>query len=976
MVEVDEVSPETGGADARRTRRPGLLRLLASQSVKARVTLLVLVIGFASTIISGVYVSYLLRVDVEEVLASQQFAASRSVAESIDRQLQDRLLALEHVASLAGLSDNREPGHLQRTLQNLPVFQDLFNGGTFITDVHGVTQASMPVSVPRLGVSYAEREWFTQAIATGRPAIGVPSVGKVMGVPGVVLAAPMRDARGNITGVVAGLINLKEPSFLDAVQSTPFAKTGDYLLVAPDHRIVITSTNRNRIMEHLAPPGVFPQIDRFVDGFEGTAVLRNPLGVEVLSSVKRIPTANWYVAVTLPTSEAFAPVKDLERRLFISTMVLSLLAGACVWWVLRRQLLPLQTAAKALSEITSRDIARTALEPLRVGRDDEIGQLLRSFNRLLQTLNRQRDELVQSELLYSSAFRMSPDAFTITDLDDARFITLNDSFTRIFGWSQEDLVGRTAADISLWRYPGDRDTMVQVLRARSRIEGLETELIARDGRSVHVQVSASVLELRGRPCVLAVVHDITARRQAERQIETLAFFDPLTSLPNRRLFLDRLSQALPEVARQGRCGALLELDLDDFKSLNDNQGHVMGDALLQAAASRLTAAVPAGTTVARVGSDEFVVLLHDLSTDCQQAMDRAVDLAHRLQEALGRDMPLGGANYHCTASAGIALFTAQDDNPADVLKRVDLALEHAKAEGRGSVRTFEPRMQSELTSRASLEEALREAIEGGQLQLYLQPQVDALGSLRGAEALVRWHRPGHGWIPPGEFIPVAERSGLIVPLGEWVLRTACQQLAAWSADPALAHLTVAVNVSSRQFRQDDFVRGVLQTLEETGADANRLVLELTESLLVDNIEGVASRMNTLGARGVSFALDDFGTGFSSLVYLQRLPLDELKIDQGFVRDIEVNANDLAIASTIVALGQGLGLRVVAEGVETPAQRDALIRAGCHHFQGYLFGRPMPVEDLEALARQHRAARAATVDQTTTGSGSSRMPKRS
>lgn len=950
MSEVDDASLEPDEAAARRPLRTGLL---ASQSVKARVTLLVLVIGWASTIVSGLYVSHLLRADVEKVLASQQFAASRSVAESIDRQLQERLLALQRVASLASMNARPEPGQLQQTLQNLPVFQDLFNGGTFITDLQGVTQASMPTSVPRLGVSYAEREWFTQAIATGRPAIGVPSIGKVMGIPGVVLAAPMRDANGRITGVVAGLINLSDPSFLDAVQATPFGQTGDYLLVAPDHRLVITSSDRRRVMERVSAPGVNPQVDRIVQGFEGTAILRNAMGVEVISSVKRIPTANWYVAVTLPTREAFAPVIELERRLFVSTLILSVLSGACVWWALRRQLTPLQTAAQALSELTSRDVARTPLKPLRVGRDDEIGQLLRSFNRLLLTLNRQRDELAQSELLYSSAFRTSPDAFSITGLDDGHFITVNDSFTRIFGWTLQDLTGRAAADIGIWRYPGDRETLVQMLRARGRIEGMETVLVARDGQPVSAQLSASVLELQGRPCILSVVHDITARKQAERQIETLAFFDPLTALPNRRLFLDRLSQVLPETARQGRCGALLQLDLDDFKSFNDNHGHLLGDTLLQTAGSRLTAALPAGTTVARVGSDEFIVLLKDLPSDGQQALDRALALAHRLQEALGCDMALGDVTYHCTASVGIALFSAQDDDPAVVLKRSHLALEHARGEGRGHVRPFEPRMLAELTSRASLELALREAIGGSQLQLYLQPQVDAQGVLRGAEALLRWYRPGDGWISPGEFIAVAEHSGLIVPLGQWVLREACQLLAAWSGDPAMAHLTLAVNVSSRQFRQDDFVRGVLQTLEETGADASRLVLELTESVLVDNIEGVASRMTALGAYGVSFALDDFGTGFSSLVYLQRLPLDELKIDQGFVRDIEVNANDLAIASTIVALGHGLGLRVVAEGVETAAQRDALIRAGCHHFQGYLFGRPMPAEDLKALARQHR-----------------------
>lgn len=951
MVEVDDASLGQKDATARRGRWPSLSRILISQSVKLRVTLLALLIGLVSTISSGLYLSYLMRVDIEKMLTAQQLAASRSLAESIDRQLKDRLLALEQVASLTRQNDLYEPAKLQQALQNLPVFQTLFNGGVFVTDIHGVIQASMPLSVPRIGVSYAEREWFTQAIATGQSAIGAPSIGKVMGIPGVVMATPMRDAKGRIVGVVAGLINLQDPSFLDVVQSNPFGKIGDYLLVAPDHRLVITSSDRNRIMERMRPLGGNPQIDRFFQGAEGTAILHNSKGVEVLSSVKRIPTANWYVAVTLPTAEAFAPVKELEQRLFITTGIMSLLAGACIWWAMRRQLMPLQTAARALSDITSRDIERTPLKPLPVGRDDEIGQLLQSFNRLLLTLNQQRDELAQSELLYSSAFRTSPDAFSISGLEDGRFITVNDSFTRILGWSQQDMEGHTAVETGIWRYPSDREAMLHVLRTHNRIEGMEAEFVARDGRAVNVQFSASLLELKGRTCILSVVHDITARKQAEHQIATLAFFDTLTGLPNRRLFLDRLSQALPELVRQGRCGALLELDLDDFKSLNDNHGHVIGDVLLRTAAARLTASVPMGTTVARLGSDEFVILLSELPADPLQAQDRALELAHRLQEALSADIELGKLHYRCSASVGITLLTAQDDDPGEVLKRGDLALEHAKTEGRNHVVLFASRMLSELTSRASMEVALREAIEGEQLQLYMQPQIDAQGVLRGAEALLRWHRADYGWIPSSEVIPVAERSDLIVPLGQWVLRAACKHLAEWATDPALAHLTLAVNVSSRQFRQDDFVRSVLQTLEETGADPNRLVLELTESLLVDNIDGVISRMTALGARGVSFALDDFGTGFSSLAYLQRLPLQELKIDQGFVRDIEVNANDLAIASTIVALGQGLGLRVVAEGVETPGQRDALIRAGCHHFQGFLFGRPMPAQEIKALVHQ-------------------------
>lgn len=945
-----------GEAGARRFRWSGLPRVLLTQSLKARVTLFTLFIGIISTVFSGLYVSYLLRVEVEEVLAAQQFATSRSLAEGIERQLQERVTALEHVALMAGLHTGPHPNHMQQMLQDLPVFQDLFNGGTFLMDTQGVAIASMPVSAQRIGVSYADRDYFAQAVATGRPVIGAPTIGRALRVPVVVMSAPVRDAMGRVTGVLAGVINLQEASFLDSVQTNSFGKTGSFLLVAPQHRVVITSSDRERVMERMLPPGANAQIDRFVAGFEGTTILRNPQGIEVISSVKRVPAAGWYVAVTLPTAEAFAPVIDLERRLFIVTTVLSLLAGVLVWWVLRRELTPLQAAAQTLSSLSSRDVAAAPVELLQVDRPDEIGQLIQSFNHLLDTLNQQRSKLEQSELLYSTAFRTSPDAITITRLDNGGFLAVNESFTRMFGWRSDELVGRTAADIGIWRRPADRAGMMQQLDARGRFEAVETEMISREGRVLSVQMSASRMQMQGVDCLLSVVHDITARRQAQQQIETLAFRDVLTGLPNRRMFMDRLVQVAADASRRGQFGALLFIDLDDFKVLNDSLGHDQGDHLLRELARRLESAVQAGDTVARLGGDEFVALIPDLGTQADSALAKAQEIAQALQQQIAQRTHLADTHYQGSASVGLALFgQSPDDSALDLLKRAELAMYHAKALGRGQVAAFSPEMQTSLTSRARLEADLRLALEEHQLELHYQPQVDTSGRIVSVEALLRWRHPQRGMVSPGEFIPAAEHSGLIVPIGHWVLRSACERLAAWSREPALAGLCISVNVSSLQFRQNDFVERVLDLLDETGAKPQLLMLELTESLLVDNIEEVTTRMARLKARGVAFSLDDFGTGFSSLIYLKRLPLDELKIDQGFVRDIEVDDNDLAIARTVIALGHSLGLRVLAEGVESPAQRETLGRLGCRHYQGYLFGRPMPAPQLEALVRDQAAA---------------------
>ena len=446
--------------------------------------------------------------------------------------------------------------------------------------------------------------------------------------------------------------------------------------------------------------------------------------------------------------------------------------------------------------------------------------------------------------------------------------------------------------------------------------------------------------------------DVTDLRRASAEIETLAFYDPLTGLPNRRLLLDRLRHATGWASRSGQLGAVLFLDLNQFKMLNDTQGHEVGDLLLQQVAERLRSSLRDSDTVARLGGDEFVVLLLDLAHDGQEAAARAQQLGEKLMHALGQPYLLGGHPYQGACSLGATLFGQGEHTAAELLKQADIAMYAAKTQARGNgLCFFDPQMQTLISQRAQLQADMRQALARQELVLHYQPQFDHSGAMVGAEALLRWQHPLRGMVSPGEFIPVAEECGLIVPIGQWVLDSACAQLARWQDVPGRTHLGVSVNVSARQFRQSDFVQQVTETLLRNRVRPQQLKFELTESLVLDNVDDTIAKMLQLRQQGVRFSVDDFGTGYSSLAYLTRLPLHELKIDQSFVRNLGQRPTDDVIVQTIIGMARNLGLNVIAEGVETQAQKDFLARHGCHLYQGYLLGRPMPVADLERLVPQ-------------------------
>jgi diguanylate cyclase (GGDEF)-like protein/PAS domain S-box-containing protein len=530
-----------------------------------------------------------------------------------------------------------------------------------------------------------------------------------------------------------------------------------------------------------------------------------------------------------------------------------------------------------------------------------------------------------------------------------RIVFVNEAFERRTGYTKDEVIGHSP------RFLQGPDTQrPQLDRIRAALEQWErvrVDLInyTKAGEPYWVDLDVSPVwdESRRLTHWVAVGRDITERKRDEEKIQYLAFYDPLTQLPNRQMLLDRLNESVGENAH-ARDGALMFIDLDNFKVLNDTLGHQKGDLLLQQVGRRLRNCVAKGDLVARLGGDEFVVLLENTPEKPLDPVTAAEKVSQRILEALGEPYVLPGYLHHSTCSIGVTLFGKSPSSVNELLKQADLAMYQAKAAGRNAVRFFDPEMQAVATANAALAADLRQAWRDNHLKIEYQPQVGMDGRMTGVEALLRWHHPVRGTVRPDQFIPTAEETSLIIPIGHWVLEAACAQLAQWAERPDRNHLSIAVNVSVRQFRHPDFIDELMTCIRRARIRPDLLKLELTESLLADNLDAAIAKMRNLKDMGVRLSVDDFGIGYSSLSYLKRLPIDELKIDRGFVKDILTDGNDAAIAGTIIGLCRNLGLQVIAEGVETEEQRAFLARQGCHRYQGYLFCRPLPLEQLEAF----------------------------
>ncbi len=724
--------------------------------------------------------------------------------------------------------------------------------------------------------------------------------------------------RNTDTSAVMGVLVLRDDlSFMfSLIQSWPVeSNTGETLLVTRDGSDVLflnelrykkdTALKLRLPIKNSDGAHIIPTVEMLGKGYYGPLEAWDYRDKPTLAYNIAVPDTSWGMTVKMDTDEVMKHVQRLQTIVWIIAAFFILGAGIVLWTWWKKQ--------------------------------------------KIEWLAHEKLAGVAADLRISAIAFETHEAIVITDCHP-KILRVNQAFQDITGYTAAEVIGRNPSMLSPVRRPkAFYEEMWATIFREGKWSGEMLDK-RKNGETYPKWLTITAVTAPDGTLTNYVgsFFDIKERKKAEEEINRLAFYDPLTSLPNRRLLLDRLQHALAASARSGRHGAIMFIDLDNFKTINDTEGHNYGDLLLVEMARRLQSCVREGDTVARLGGDEFVVMLEDLASRAEQAAAQADEVGEKIRAAINLPCMVNEREFHSTASVGINLFADRGDTAETLLKYADIAMYQAKGAGRNAVRFFDPDMQTALEARTAMESDLRRALAERQFSLHYQAQTDDAGCIFGAEALLRWNHPQRGMVSPTQFIPIAEESSLIVDIGHWVLDTVCRQIALWCKDERKCNLTLAVNVSARQFKLPDFVDKIKAAIKKHRIDPSCLKLELTESVVLEDVADIVTKMHALKALGVGLSMDDFGTGYSSLSYLKQLPLEQLKIDRSFVRDIATDPNDAVMVRTIIDMAHNFRLSVIAEGVETEAQLAFLKQHGCMAYQGYLFSKPVPVEEFEAL----------------------------
>jgi diguanylate cyclase (GGDEF)-like protein/PAS domain S-box-containing protein len=873
------------------------------------------------------------RTQLMNVMVAEQNALVGRIAEDVDQ----KLIALRRVLSLSAAeiteTDLASPEAAQRYLNSNTGLYAAVDRAVFLFSPRGIVLAERPRFGLR-GEDFSWRGYLKDTIRTRQPVISEPYL-TVAGDGNMVLAmtTPVFAKDGRMIGILTGIIGLTHPGMLGNIPKTVIGKTGYVYIVTGEGRLVM-HPDRTRLSQAAFAPQTNSLFDRALHGFEGTEETLDQDGRKAFVSYKRVPSSNWIVAAVYPKDEAFFAVNDLILY-FLEFLLLACVAVVAAIWVLTRHTMrPLVSLTQHLTDCT----AKEEIAPL-AGDDGsgEIRALQTAFNRLTARVNEREDALVESMQRYQLITENSTDLIT-KHTPEGVITYASPVAAHVLGIAHTALVGRSLFEfVHLEDCAVVRAAFAEAMQAKTvptiiyRMRHLDQHYVWFETTLREMKDAAGEETMR----LLCISRDISDRKQMEERLYDLARTDHLTTLPNRFLLDERFAGGLAQTRREGSQLAMLMIDIDRFKNINDTLGHGMGDALLKVAGARLKSCIRECDTLARWGGDEFVLLLPGL-----QDSATSVTVAQRCLSALKEPFVVDGQGLHVTASIGISVSPDSSEEAETLLKNADTAMYRAKARGGDCYVIYSADMSAGARSRLSMENALFHAIERGELLLHYQPFVSArTGRIAGVEALLRWQHPDYGLVSPAQFIPMAEETGLIDSIGEWVLHSACRQMESWYLR-GLPRIAISINVSSRQFRQDSLANTIKAVLDDTGFDPKLLELELTESLLMDDIERSRTILTELKALGVSIGLDDFGTGYSSLSYLKGFQLDSLKIDRTFIAELTTSEATASIVRATIGLGKGLRLRTIAEGVETRAQADYLVAHGCEVLQGYLFARPM------------------------------------
>lgn len=897
--------------------------------------LLVLAVSVPLLAIVGLAIYSDMQQNIAHTKASLRILANTMVSNT-GSKIADARQVLERIA-IRPLVIRRDPKNCDPILQNLKFFNPGYANAGY-SNLDGLvvcTAVPRPEGKP---VNLADTPWFKNVVRKKSFNIGQPFLGPLTGKWVSVLSVPVWNEHHEMVGVTSTPLDLN--SFDPNIPGQLLPDGSRYGFFSEDGIMIWRNVDPQNSIGTQPDSEAARQIvhgrEREFEGATSDGVIRYITTVPM-------PDIGMVAWIGVPVSSLYAEAKQRALSVSITVVAMIILLYLMALAIARRITKPVADLESAARAVRGGDLRVRAA----VGGPSDIAAVAEEFNAMINA-----QQLSVEQLRIAATAFESQESLIITDANTV-ILRVNKAFTESTGYTAEEAIGQTPRMLKSGRQ--GRDFYRLMWETIKRTGTWRGEIWDRRKNGEVYPKWLTITAVKDANDV--VTHyvgshiDITERKAAEEKINNLAFYDPLTQLPNRRLLMDRLQHALASSARGGTKGALLFIDLDNFKSLNDTLGHEVGDQLLQQVAQRLTACVRGGDTVARLGGDEFVLVLENLNEQTFEAAAQVESIGEKIKIALNQNFKLGIHEYKCTSSIGVTVFNGYQAPIEELMKQADIAMYQAKKSGRNAVCFYDQQMQDNIFARVLLESELHKAFEQQQFLLHYQVQVDRSSRPLGVEALVRWQHPTRGLIPPDEFITLAEESGLILPLGHWVLTTACQQLAAWSLQPETAHLTVSVNVSAKQLHLPIFVEEVLALVDFFGIDPAKLKLEITESMLLDNVDDIITKMNMLKARGINFSLDDFGTGYSSLQYLKRLPLDQVKIDRSFVRDIATDSSDNAIVRTIIAMAQSLSLEVIAEGVETEEQRFLLMSNGCTRYQGYLFDRPVPIEQFEASLKE-------------------------